>query len=287
MSAISANSLTKIFKHYSSPRGRLLEWMGIFSRKPRHTSHWALRDISFEIAPGSSTAFLGVNGTGKSTLLKILAGIVQATEGQFRIGGNLTALIELGIGFHPEFTGRENLLLTGQLLGFSAKELEELIPAIHAFSEIGDYLDLPLKTYSSGMQARLAFSLAAARRPDIFIVDEALSVGDAYFQQKSFDRIREFRNQGTTVLLVSHDKETILSFCDSVILMDQGKLLAQGTPQAMVDLYMAMLQILRENTFPKHTMNSVKYKLPRGLGRRMSLTSKYIQKMIPVFTYLK
>jgi lipopolysaccharide transport system ATP-binding protein len=241
MSAISTKSIAKVFRRYPSHWSRILEWIGIDSKKSQHANFWALKDINFEIAPGTSTAFLGINGTGKSTLLKILTGIVQATEGQYRIGGNLTALIELGIGFHPEFTGRENLFLTGQLLGLSSQEITELLPAIHAFSEIGEYLDLPLKSYSSGMQARLAFSLAAARRPDIFIVDEALSVGDAYFQQKSFNRIKEFRDLGTTVLLVSHDKETILSFCNSVILMDQGQIVAQGSPQAMVDLYMAML----------------------------------------------
>jgi lipopolysaccharide transport system ATP-binding protein len=236
---ISALGIAKVFKLYRSRKDHFLEWLT--PSKKFHTEHWALRDISFEIYPGSTTAFLGVNGTGKSTLLKILARTLKASKGQFHISGNLTALIELGIGFHPEFTGRENVFLTGQLLGFSKKEIRVLMPKIEAFAEIGDYIDKPLRTYSSGMQARLAFSLATARRPEVFIVDEALSVGDAYFQQKSFNRIRQFKEQGTTILLVTHEKETVLSFCDHVILMDQGQIISQGTPQAMIDLYMAML----------------------------------------------
>lgn len=240
MSAINAKEIAKVYKQYPSRRDRLFEWLSM-SRKKRHTNFWALKDIDFDIPKGSVTAFLGVNGTGKSTLLKILAGTTKATQGHFHLSGNLAALIELGIGFHPEFTGRENILLTGQLLGFSEQELKALTPQIIEYAEIGNYFDQPLRTYSSGMQARLAFSLATVRAPDIFIVDEALSVGDVYFQQKSFSRIRQLRDQGTTILFVSHDKETILSICDHVILMDHGRILDRGSPQAMVDLYMAML----------------------------------------------
>jgi len=237
---ISSFAIGKVFKHYRSRKDYLLDWLNLTKNK-RYTEHWALKDVSFHIIPASTTAFLGVNGTGKSTLLKVLAGILRANEGHYQISGNMTALIELGIGFHPDFTGRENVFLSGQLLGFSKQEIYELMPKIEDFAEIGPYIDQPIRTFSSGMQARLAFSLATAKRPDVFIVDEALSVGDIYFQQKSFNRIRQFKEKGTTILLVSHEKEAILSFCDHVILMDKGRVIAQGSPQAMVDLYMAML----------------------------------------------
>jgi lipopolysaccharide transport system ATP-binding protein len=161
--------------------------------------------------------------------------------GSVHITGRVAALLELGMGFHPDFTGRQNAIMAGQLLGFSAEEVAQLMPAIEAFAEIGDYMDLPVRIYSSGMQMRLAFSVATARRPEVLIVDEALSVGDTYFQHKSFDRIREFRKQGTTLLIVSHDKAAIQSLCDHAILLNAGRLAMQGAPEEVMDYYNAML----------------------------------------------
>lgn len=247
MISITAQNISKAYGYYPSRWSRLKEWINP-TGKIFHTNTWALRDIVLNLPTGSATAFLGANGAGKSTLLKILAGTIRATKGHYTISGNVSALLELGIGFHPDFTGRQNVYLTGQLLGLTETQLSNLMPEIAAFAEIGDYLDQPIRTYSTGMQLRLAFSVATARRPDIFLVDEALSVGDAYFQHKSFERITQFRKEGTTILLVSHEKETVLSICDNVVLMDHGQVINQGKPQPMLDLYNALTAAKLQNT---------------------------------------
>jgi len=182
-----------------------------------------------------------MNGAGKSTLLKVITGTIQPTSGQVILSGKVAAMLELGMGFHPEFTGRQNVVMASQLLGLSDSEIKDLMPSIEAFAEIGSYIDEPVRTYSSGMQARLAFSVATAVRPDILIVDEALSVGDTYFQHKSFDRIREFRKQGTTLLIVSHDKQAIQAVCDRAILLKSGRLAMEGRPEEVMDFYNASL----------------------------------------------
>jgi len=240
MGSIHVNQLGKAYKQYFTRWSRLAEWLLPFSGL-RHQSHWILQDINFTIQPGEAVGIVGVNGAGKSTLLKLITGTTQPTTGQVGITGSVAALLELGMGFHPDFTGRQNVFMTGQLLGLSAEEITGLLPQIEAFAEIGDYIDQPLRVYSSGMQVRLAFSLATARRPDILIVDEALSVGDAYFQHKSFGRIREFRNAGTTLLIVSHDRQAIQSLCSRVILLDGGRVSKEGEPEAVLDYYNAML----------------------------------------------
>ena len=203
--------------------------------------HWILQGIDLAIAPGETVGLIGINGAGKSTLLKILAGTTRPTTGSLHMTGRVAALLELGMGFHPDFSGRQNVHMAGQLMGLSAANLQDLMPAIEAFAEIGEYIDQPVRVYSSGMQMRLAFSIATAARPDILIVDEALSVGDAYFQHKSFDRIRQFRAQGTTILLVSHDKGVIQSICDRAILLSDGHIAMQGAPDAVMDYYNALL----------------------------------------------
>jgi lipopolysaccharide transport system ATP-binding protein len=240
MGTITVSDLGKAYKQYPNRWSRLLEWLDP-RNKPRHTLKWVQQGINFVVQPGEAVGIIGINGAGKSTLLKMITGTTQPTTGSAHLTGRVAALLELGMGFHPDFTGRHNAIMAGQLLGYSAQEMTQLMPEIEAFAEIGDYIDQPVRVYSSGMQMRLAFSVATAIRPDILIVDEALSVGDAYFQHKSFDRIREFRKQGTTLLIVSHDKQAIIGICDSAILLSSGKVVLKGEPEAVMDYYNALL----------------------------------------------
>jgi lipopolysaccharide transport system ATP-binding protein len=240
MGTITITDLGKAYKQYPTRWSRLREWLVPYS-KPRHQLTWVLQNINFTVNPGEAVGIIGINGAGKSTLLKMITGTTQPTTGSIVITGRVAALLELGMGFHPDFTGRQNVYMAGQLLGMTVSEITGLMPEIEAFAEIGDYIDQPVRVYSSGMQMRVAFSVATTRRPDVLIVDEALSVGDAYFQHKSFDRIREFRKQGTTLLIVSHDKSAIQSICDRAILLNAGKLAMQGKPEAVMDYYNAML----------------------------------------------
>lgn len=240
MESIIVHNLGKAYKQYPTRLSRLLEWI-IPGSRLRHTLKWVLQDINFTIQPGEAVGIIGINGAGKSTLLKMITGTTQPTTGTVQMNGRVAALLELGMGFHPDFTGRQNAYMAGQLLGYSVDEISHLMPEIEAFAEIGDYIDHPVRVYSSGMQVRLAFSVATAIRPDILIVDEALSVGDTYFQHKSFERIRTFRKEGTTLLLVSHDKQAIQSICDRAILLNAGKLALEGKPEAVMDYYNALL----------------------------------------------
>lgn len=250
MGHIRVTGLGKAYKHYPNRWSRLLEWIIPFS-KARHELHWVLQGVEFEIQPGHAVGIVGVNGAGKSTLLKMITGTTQPTCGEIKLQGRVAALLELGMGFHPDFTGRQNVFMAGQLLGMQVEEIEGLLPEIESFAEIGEAIDHPVRTYSSGMQMRLAFSVATAHRPDILIVDEALSVGDAYFQHKSFERIRNFRRGGTTLLIVSHDRSAIQSICDTAILLEQGHVAMHGKPEEVMDYYNAMMakregQIVRQ-----------------------------------------
>jgi lipopolysaccharide transport system ATP-binding protein len=240
MGTITINNLGKAYKQYPTRWARLAEWLVPFSPK-RHALKWVLQGINFTVNPGEAVGIIGINGAGKSTLLKMITGTTQPTTGSVRMEGRVAAMLELGMGFHPDFTGRQNAYMAGQLLGYSVDEITRLMPEIEAFAEIADYIDQPVRIYSSGMQMRLAFSVATAHRPDILIVDEALSVGDAYFVHKSFARIKAFREQGTTLLIVSHDKGAIQSICDHAILLNAGRLAMQGEPEAVMDFYNAML----------------------------------------------
>lgn len=240
MGTITVTNLGKAYKQYPTRWGRLAEWVFPFA-KSRHELKWVMQDVSFTVNPGEAVGIIGINGAGKSTLLKMITGTTQPTTGSVSITGRVSAMLELGMGFHPDFTGRQNAFMTGQLLGMSVEEITNLMPEIEAFAEIGDYMDQPVRVYSSGMQMRVAFSVATARRPDVLIVDEALSVGDTYFQHKSFDRIREFRKKGTTLLIVSHDKTAIQSICDRAILLNAGRLAMQGEPEAVMDYYNAII----------------------------------------------
>jgi lipopolysaccharide transport system ATP-binding protein len=240
MGTITVTNLGKAYKQYPTRWGRLAEWV-LPGSKPRHNLKWVLQDINFTVNAGEAVGIIGINGAGKSTLLKLITGTTQPTTGSVHMTGRVAAMLELGMGFHPDFTGRQNAFMAGQLLGIASEDIARLMPEIEAFAEIGDYIDQPVRVYSSGMQMRLAFSVATAIRPDILIVDEALSVGDAYFQHKSFDRIREFRKQGTTLLIVSHDKGAIQTICDRAILLDTGRLAYQDEPEAVMDYYNAMI----------------------------------------------
>ncbi len=240
MGRICVEGLGKAYKQYRNRWARLAEWV-LPLGGPRHDLKWVMRDISFRLEPGEAVGIIGINGAGKSTLLKMITGTTQPTTGSVEITGRVAALLELGMGFHPEFTGRQNVFMSGQLLGMSVEEIATLMPEIEAFAEIGDYIDHPVRVYSSGMQMRLAFSVATVKRPDVLIVDEALSVGDAYFQHKSFDRIRSYSRAGTTLLIVSHDKHAIQSICNRAILLDRGCLVKEGMPEEVMDYYNARL----------------------------------------------
>jgi lipopolysaccharide transport system ATP-binding protein len=240
MGKISVSGLGKSYKNYPTRGMRLAEAL-LPEYGPLHTSHWVLKDINFVVEPGEAIGIIGINGAGKSTLLKMLVGTIAPTEGSVSVTGKVAAMLELGMGFHPDFTGRQNVFMAGQLLGLKTHEITELMPEIEAFAEIGEYIDQPVRIYSSGMQMRLAFSVATASRPDILIIDEALSVGDTYFQHKSFDRIRKFRALGTTLLIVSHDKSAIQSICDRAILLNGGRLVMEDKPEAVMDYYNALI----------------------------------------------
>ncbi|WP_340122803.1 ABC transporter ATP-binding protein [Methylobacter svalbardensis] len=265
MGTITITNLGKAYKQYPTRWSRLAEWLTPVN-KPRHQLKWVLQDISFSVKPGEALGIIGINGAGKSTLLKMITGTTQSTTGSVNITGRVAALLELGMGFHPDFTGRQNVYMAGQLIGMSAEEITGLMPEIEAFAEIGDYIDQPVRVYSSGMQMRVAFSVATARRPDVLIVDEALSVGDTYFQHKSFERIREFRKQGTTLLLVSHDKQAIQSLCDSAILLNGGQLVMQGEPEQVMDYYNALIAEKENQTVRQLEQQNGKLQTLSGTG---------------------
>jgi len=238
--SIRAHGLGKKYKRYAAPWRRLAEW-ATWGRRRLHEEIWALDDVGFEVGPGESVGIVGQNGAGKSTLLKLIVGTTQPSRGSFSVEGQVAALLELGMGFHPEFSGRQNALMALQMTGLEEAEALALLPEIEEFSELEGFLGQPLRTYSSGMQMRLGFAVATVKRPDILIVDEALSVGDAYFQHKCIRRIRRFKEAGTTMLFVSHDPAAVKTLCDRALLLDRGRLLREGTAEAILDYYNALI----------------------------------------------
>ena len=238
-SVLSVAHLGKAFRSYRSEWLRTLSWFGV-SVAPA-AEYWALRDVSLGVGPGEAVGIVGQNGAGKSTLLKLIAGTLSPTEGEVRTRGRVAAILELGMGFNPEFTGRQNVLHATGLMGLARDAVLRAMPQIESFAEIGEYFDQPLRTYSSGMQMRVAFAVATAFRPELLIVDEALSVGDIYFQHKSFGRIREFKEQGTALLFVTHGMADIRALCDRVLLLDKGRMLREGSPDEVVDYYNALI----------------------------------------------
>ncbi len=240
MGSIRVAQLGKAYKQYPTRWSRLLEWV-LPALGLRHRLKWVLQDISFDIAPGEAVGIIGVNGAGKSTLLKLITGTSVASTGALTTDGRISALLELGMGFHPDFTGRQNVVMAGQLMGLNVDEIAALMPQIEQFAGIGEYIDQEVRVYSSGMQMRLAFSVATCVRPDILIVDEALAVGDVFFQQKCFERIASFTAAGTTLLFVSHSTGTVLNICTRCLYIHQGKLAFDGAPREAIDLYQAAL----------------------------------------------
>ena len=237
---IQIEHLTKMYKLYDKPSDRLKESLG-FSKKKRYREHYALHDINFDISEGECVGIIGTNGSGKSTILKIITGILSPTAGKVTVNGRISALLELGAGFNMEYTGLENVYLNGTMIGFSKEEIDARLDDILAFADIGDFIHQPVKMYSSGMFVRLAFAVAINIDPEILIVDEALSVGDVFFQAKCYHKFEEFKKQGKTILFVSHDLSSISKYCDRVILLNKGEMLDQGAPKAMVDMYKQLL----------------------------------------------
>lgn len=240
MAAISVKNLSKVYNLYEKPIDRLKETLSL-SKKIYHKSFYALNDISFEVAQGETVGIVGTNGSGKSTILKIITGVLTPTEGSVAINGKISALLELGAGFNMEYTGIENIYLNGTMMGFTKKEMDEKIKDILDFADIGDFVYQPVKTYSSGMLVRLAFATAIKVEPEILIVDEALSVGDVFFQAKCFNKINEIKQKGTTILLVTHDMSSIIKYCDRAVLLNRGNFVEEGKPNKIVDLYKKIL----------------------------------------------
>jgi lipopolysaccharide transport system ATP-binding protein len=234
MPAIRVEYLGKAYRRYGKKYGRLAEWLGFGCH---HQLKWVLRDVSFQVARGQAVGILGANGAGKSTLLKIISGTTQATTGTVSLAGRVAALLELGMGFHPDFTGRQNVLMAGALRGVDPGQLQQSMAEIESFAAIGDYLDEPVRTYSSGMQMRVAFAAATAIRPDILIVDEALAVGDAAFARKCFRRIESFLEAGTSVLFVSHDTDTVKRICDTALFLANGEVREIGDAARVCTAY--------------------------------------------------
>lgn len=244
------SGLSKCFASFRSDLHRLLSCLTPWVRPLNEVS--VLDNISFSIAPGEALGIVGHNGAGKSTLLKIITGTLAPSAGSVYLHGRVFAILELGMGFNGDLTARDNVRHVAGLMGISRDEIERIMPELELFAEIGDYFDQPMRHYSSGMHMRVAFALATAIRPDILIVDEALSVGDAYFQHKSFERIRQFREQGTTLLFVSHDKSAILALCDRCILLEHGRLIMDGPPSAVMDYYNALIAEKESATLVQH-----------------------------------
>lgn len=251
--AIKVSNVSKMYKLYQRNRDRMIDSLGL-SRKKLYKEHYALNDINFEIKNGESVGIIGTNGAGKSTILKIITGVLKPTTGTLDINGRISALLELGAGFNQEYTGIENIYLNGTMLGYSREEIDAKMDDILAFADIGDFVYQPVKSYSSGMFVRLAFAVAINIDPEILIVDEALSVGDVFFQAKCYKKFEDFKKQGKTILFVSHDLSSIRKYCDRVILFNKGHKLAEGAPKEMIDLYKKILTGSKEDIEKAETL---------------------------------
>lgn len=238
--AISVNDVSKMYKLYDNPMDRLKESLGL-SRKKKYKEHYALNHVSFQVHKGETVGIIGTNGSGKSTILKIITGVLSPTGGEVSVNGRISALLELGAGFNGEYSGLENVYLNGSMIGFSREEIDAKLQSILDFADIGEFIHQPVKTYSNGMFVRLAFAVAINIDPEILIVDEALSVGDVFFQAKCYRKFEEFKEMGKTILFVSHDLSSIGKYCDRVVLLNKGEKLAEGGAKEMVNLYRRVL----------------------------------------------
>lgn len=238
--AISVEHVDKMYKLYDKPSDRFKEALGL-TRKKKYREHYALHDVNFQVKKGETVGIIGTNGSGKSTILKIITGVLNPTAGEVKVNGRISALLELGAGFNMEYTGIENVYLNGTMIGFSREEIDAKLESILEFADIGDFVNQPVKTYSSGMFVRLAFAVAINIDPEILIVDEALSVGDVFFQAKCYHKFEEFKKLGKTILFVSHDLGSIGKYCDRVVLLNQGVKLNEGQPKEMIDIYKKLL----------------------------------------------
>jgi teichoic acid transport system ATP-binding protein len=259
--AIRIENLGKMYRVYDRPADRLKQMMwGRHLSKGYGREFWALKNFSCTVRKGEMLGVIGRNGSGKSTLLQMVAGTLEPTTGHVKMHGRVSALLELGSGFNPEYSGRDNVFIAGAILGISADEMRQRYDEIVDFSGIGEFIDQPVKTYSSGMSVRLAFAVASSIEPDILIVDEALAVGDMVFQQKCFRRFKQVRQRGTSILFVSHDLSSVIQFCDRAIILQKGAMIEDGQPKAMADLYK---KLLAEELAPVHTQNATELPLPR------------------------
>lgn len=238
--AISVEHISKKYKLYRGKADRLKDALHL-THKKNYEEFYALSDVNFTVKKGETVGLIGTNGAGKSTLLKLLTGVLTPSEGQIEVNGKVSALLELGAGFNGEYTGLENIYFNGTLMGYTKEQMEKKVPEIIAFAGIGDYIYQPVKNYSSGMFARLAFALAINVEPDILVVDEALSVGDIYFQSRCFKKMDDIKRNGTTILLVTHDMSSVIKYCDKVVLLNHGKVVKEGSPKQMVDIYKKIL----------------------------------------------
>jgi len=261
---LEVKNISKSFKDYSSEFKRVLSWFGL-NFKPTE-EHNILKQLNFSITAGEAVGIVGQNGAGKSTLLKIITGTLHPSAGSVHIDGRISAILELGMGFNPELTGRENVYHSAGLMGFTNTQIDAVIDDIEEFAEIGEYFDQAVRTYSSGMQLRVAFGVVTAYRPEILIVDEALSVGDAYFQHKSLNRIREFQELGTTLLLVSHDRGAIQAICDRAILLEKGSIVKDGKPEEVMDFYNALIAQKENTTVEQKTNDEGEIETVSGTG---------------------
>lgn len=244
--AIKVDSVSKLYKLYDKPSDRFKEALG-FTKEKKYKEHFALSNVCFEVKKGETVGIIGTNGSGKSTILKIITGVLNPTEGHVDVAGRISALLELGAGFNQEYTGLENIYLNGTMMGYTREEVDAKVQMILDFADIGDFINQPVKTYSSGMFVRLAFAVAINIDPEILIVDEALSVGDVFFQAKCYHKFDEFKNAGKTILFVSHDLGSIAKYCDRVVLLNKGKKMAEGEPKEIIDLYKQVLVSQAEN----------------------------------------
>jgi lipopolysaccharide transport system ATP-binding protein len=256
--------MSKEFVEYDSGFKRVLSWFGMNFTPEK--SHKVLKNISLSIDSGESVGIIGSNGAGKSTILKLITGILRPTTGDIKITGNISAILELGMGFHQDLTGRQNTYNSLGLMGRATNEIDAVISQIEEFAEIGEYFDEPVRSYSSGMQMRVAFSVATAFKPEVLIVDEALSVGDTYFQHKSFSRIKEFQESGTTLLIVSHDRNAIQGLCNRAVLLDDGIIIKDGPPDEVFDFYNAIIAEKENSTVKVKKVAGNKVQTTSGSG---------------------